>query len=355
MSRVRKLVAAAARLPGWQRVAAVSLLAVLLVAGGAIGAAASTGGGTILHGVRVDGVPLGGMTREQAIAALNAHVTPILTRTVTVRAAGRTWTVSPALLGRQAAVEAAVDRALAGPSLSALARGWHRLSGKPVTLSVPLDYRGADQRAAVAFARRIAPQVAVAPGDAVFELDDGRVVKRHARAGHRLDLAASAGLLTAALRPGGPSAVTLPLTPIAPRTGDADLGYRIVIDKTSNTLDFYQGFRVLRHYDVATARTGFVTPSGTWRIAYKEVNPTWHNPAPDGWGKGEPLVIPPGPDNPLGTRAMALNASGIFIHGSPADGSIGSHASHGCIRMHIWQAEELYPLVPVGTPVLIHS
>ena len=58
----------------------------------------------------------------------------------------------------------------------------------------------------------------------------------------------------------------------------------------------------------------------------KLVNPSWHNPAPDGWGADMPLVIPPGPGNPLGTRALALNAPGILIHGSYAAWSIGGYS-----------------------------
>jgi L,D-transpeptidase ErfK/SrfK len=98
---------------------------------------------------------------------------------------------------------------------------------------------------------------------------------------------------------------------------------------------------------------GFNTPDGAWEVVRKVENPTWYNPAPDGWGKDEPLIIPPGPDNPLGTRALYLDAPGIRIHGTPSDSSIGHWASHGCIRMHIPESEALYPLVPVGTPVFI--
>jgi L,D-transpeptidase ErfK/SrfK len=88
-------------------------------------------------------------------------------------------------------------------------------------------------------------------------------------------------------------------------------------------------------------------------IVNKRINPTWVNPAKDTWGAGEPDFIPPGPDNPLGTRAMDLSAPGIRIHGTPADYSIGHYASHGCIRMHIWEAEDLFNRVQVGTPVII--
>jgi lipoprotein-anchoring transpeptidase ErfK/SrfK len=68
-----------------------------------------------------------------------------------------------------------------------------------------------------------------------------------------------------------------------------------------------------------------------------------------------PAYIPPGPSNPLGTRALNLDASGIRIHGTTQDWSIGHAASHGCMRMHRWDVEELYELVEVGTPVIITS
>jgi lipoprotein-anchoring transpeptidase ErfK/SrfK len=66
-----------------------------------------------------------------------------------------------------------------------------------------------------------------------------------------------------------------------------------------------------------------------------------------------PATIGPGPNNPLGTRALNLNASGIRIHGTTANSSIGTAASHGCMRMHRWDIEDLYDRVEVGTPVLI--
>ncbi len=66
-----------------------------------------------------------------------------------------------------------------------------------------------------------------------------------------------------------------------------------------------------------------------------------------------PAYIPPGPGNPLGTRALYLNAPGIRIHGTYNSASIGTYASHGCIRMLIGDSEALFPLVPVGTKVII--
>ena len=114
------------------------------------------------------------------------------------------------------------------------------------------------------------------------------------------------------------------------------------------------GITLVKSYSVATGQLDlYPTPLGHFEIIAKRLNPTWYNPALDTWGKDEPAIIPPGPDNPLGTRAMDLSAPGIRIHGTLNDASIGHWASHGCIRMHIPDSEALYPLVPVGTPVFI--
>jgi lipoprotein-anchoring transpeptidase ErfK/SrfK len=69
-----------------------------------------------------------------------------------------------------------------------------------------------------------------------------------------------------------------------------------------------------------------------------------------------PERIGPGYSNPLGIRAMPLNASGVLIHGTSNSGSIGSSASHGCIRMRMNEVVQLFDLVEVGTPVyIVHS
>ena len=130
------------------------------------------------------------------------------------------------------------------------------------------------------------------------------------------------------------------------------MGRTIVVRLNENKLYLYDGFDVVRSYSVATAKPGFTTPTGDWTIYDKKENPTWYNPNSD-WSKGMPAFIPAGPGNPLGTRALNLNASEIRIHCTPDDASIGSNASHGCIRMHMPDVEDLFERVDVGTPVLI--
>jgi lipoprotein-anchoring transpeptidase ErfK/SrfK len=126
----------------------------------------------------------------------------------------------------------------------------------------------------------------------------------------------------------------------------------IVISTGANHLTFYKDGEVSKSYRVATGTGGFPTPHGQFRITAKRMNPTWVNPGSD-WARDMPPYIGPGRNNPLGTRALNLSASGIRIHGTPDDASIGTNASHGCIRMHMSEVEELFDQVDVGTPVLI--
>jgi lipoprotein-anchoring transpeptidase ErfK/SrfK len=341
-------------LSGWQRVVVIVGLAVALLVTMSVAAAARVGAssGRILAGVQVGGVDVGGMTREEAIAAVKATTEPKLRRGVTVVSGKKRWPVTPAGLGHGAAVDQAVDRALVGPELSSVADFWHRLTNKPVAHTVDIA-RSENEAKVRGFVLALAPRLAVAPVDASIKLVDGRVVRQKAKAGRALDIRASTRALAKGLR-GNARRVRLVTRPVAPKVTEDELGKTIEINLATNRLTFYDGLKVRRVYPVATGQPSFPTPQGSWEVVYKRVNPTWTNPAPDGWGADMPKSIPPGPGNPLGTRAMSLNASGILIHGTYAAGSIGTYASHGCIRMHLSDVEALYPRVPIGTKVLIH-
>jgi lipoprotein-anchoring transpeptidase ErfK/SrfK len=346
--------AAAAGLPGWQRVAVIVGLVVLLLAVGTAAASArvSASSGRILTGVQVGGVDVGGMTRAEAVAAVEVTTRPKLRRGVSVVAGGKRWPVTPAGLGRGAAVEQAVDQAVAGPDLSWMSGFWHRLTGRPVAHAVDVRYSD-DEQKVERFVKALVPKLAVAPTDASINLVDGRVVRQKARDGRALDVETSTRALVKALR-GTKRTVKLVTRPVDPKVTEDKLGKTIEINLSSNRLTFYEGLKVRKTYPVATGQPSFPTPQGTWEVVNKRVNPTWTNPDPEGWGKGMPKSIPPGPGNPLGTRALSTSASGILIHGTYASGSIGTYASHGCIRMFLSDVEALFPQVPLGTPVLIH-
>jgi len=133
----------------------------------------------------------------------------------------------------------------------------------------------------------------------------------------------------------------------------AAMSGRIVVDLSSLRLYLYLKGKLFKSFPVATGQPAYPTPTGTFAITSKVKDPTWYPPNSD-WAKNT-KPIPPGVENPLGTRWMGTSAPGVAIHGTPEDYSIGTHASHGCIRMHVWDAETLFNYVVVGMPVIIQN
>ena len=128
---------------------------------------------------------------------------------------------------------------------------------------------------------------------------------------------------------------------------------RIVVVQSEHRLYFYLNGKLKKEYTVATGQAAYPTPNGTTSVVWMTKNPTW-TPPDSPWAAGAKPVAP-GPDNPVGMRWIGTGFSGVGIHGVPSseDYSIGSYASHGCIRMYEWDVEELYNWVTVGMPIII--
>ncbi len=310
----------------------------------------------ILPGVSIAGVDVGNMTRPQAIRAVQGQADATLSKELTIQAGRKSWQLPLSSLGLSVDVSAAVDRALSvSDSYSWVARVYHRLAHRPVERSIPLsyDFQGS---AIKTFLATVSQDMAKPAREAAYTLVDGNMKMIHSHDGQELGEWRSWNLLKTAVVNAESTPVTLPLLPVHPKVTNDTVGKAIVVNRTTNQLYLYDNFEVLRNYPVATAMFGFQTPPGQWEVVNKVENPTWYNPClgqPGCWAASEPPMIPPGPGNPLGTRALYLSAPGIRIHGTPSDSSIGSYASHGCIRMHISESEALYPLVPIGIPVFI--
>jgi lipoprotein-anchoring transpeptidase ErfK/SrfK len=309
----------------------------------------------ILPGVTVGGVDVGGMTRDEAISAVRSASDDQLSAPIVVALGGRTWDVSAAELGERAAVEAAVDRAVAvGDSMTALERFWHRFRNRSVGVAIPLDYSVGSDLAIRSFLERVAKRVHRVPSDAEITVaDDGQLDFVQAAPGRKLAMGPAVDAVLDALA-SDRALVELTTRSITPKVTRKTLGPTIVVRTDVNRLYLYDGFHVVHTYDVATAKPGYTTPDGVWTIWDKRVDPTWYNPALDSWGAGLPAVIPGGPGNPMGTRALYIDAPGLIrIHGTSDDSSIGRWASHGCIRMHNSEIEDLYEKVSIGTRVIV--
>jgi lipoprotein-anchoring transpeptidase ErfK/SrfK len=306
----------------------------------------------ILPGVTIAGVDVGGMTRAEAEQALSASAGPILDRLITVRAAGHSIQVTPGRLGTKVDVEGAIDQALAvSDAYGWPSRVYHRLFDKPVPATIDLAVTN-DPAEVARFVEAMVERVDRPAQDATRDFEDGHLLVQHSRKGLSLSAKGARRAVMGAVR-GPASKLDLKTHPVLPTVSDDQLGMLIVVRISQNRLYLYDGVKLVKSYSVATGQSQYPTPRGHFEIVNKRVNPTWVNPATTTWGKDEPPMIPPGPDNPLGTRALDLSAPGIRIHGTPDDASIGSYASHGCIRMHIPDSEDLFNRVEIGTTVII--
>lgn len=131
----------------------------------------------------------------------------------------------------------------------------------------------------------------------------------------------------------------------------AELGPRIVVYLNDFLLELSENGRKIKSYPIAHGQAAYPTPKGEFHVADMVVDPTWL-PPDSAWAR-EAQPIAPGPNNPLGTRWIGLNSGVVGIHGTNDAGSIGSRASHGCIRMYVEDVEELYSRIQLGTPVSI--
>jgi lipoprotein-anchoring transpeptidase ErfK/SrfK len=307
----------------------------------------------ILPGVTIGGVDVGGMTHDAAVRVLEDKAQDRLGADLVVHAGGKDWSITPESLGVRADVAGAVDRAFAlTDDLSFFSRMYHRLWDHPVdgaSYKIGFTY---DEDAVRSFVQQVYDETNVEPVDAEIAMVDGELVTQRSQEGQELKAELATKRIEHALER-HVTEVEIPTKVVEPDVSTASLGKTIVVDVSGNTLQLYDGLKVVKEFRVATGTPGFATPTGTFEIIDKKENPTWYNPDPTGWGASLPASIGPGPGNPLGTRAMYLNAPGIRIHGTWSSSSIGTAASHGCIRMLIADSESLYPLVPIGTTVIV--
>ena len=105
-------------------------------------------------------------------------------------------------------------------------------------------------------------------------------------------------------------------------------------------------------YPIGVGVIGWKTPLGATRVVRKDTNPTWYPPPSIRAERPElPAIVPPGPDNPLGTYALYLGWPRFLIHDTNKPDGVGRNVSHGCIHLYPDDVAELYPMVAIGTSV----
>ncbi|MBF0558060.1 MAG: L,D-transpeptidase family protein [Nitrospirae bacterium] len=154
--------------------------------------------------------------------------------------------------------------------------------------------------------------------------------------------------------PGEAKSVLIPSSWVLP---DVEARSGIVINLSELRLYYFfklgSDARVLT-FPIGIGSEGTDTPVGTFRVMEKILHPAWHVPESIRKEKPDlPLVVPPGPDNPLGSHALRLSLPSILIHGTNRPFAIGRKASHGCIRLYPEDIPKLFSMVPKEVPVRI--
>ena len=283
-------------------------------------------------GVTLGGVSIGGLDADTAAQA----VLDSFGRPVTLRIETTTIQVAPSLFALSVPIDSAIARALT------------------VEPNTPLGLRAAVDAGLVrGFVAKLANRFDRKPVASRLLLRALKPFVTKSVTGRTINEALTRRDLTDELVRGTRAPIKVQSTFRKPAVTEKTIGPVIVIRRGSNKLTLYNGEKVVRQFGVATGQAVYPTPLGKFQIVVKWRNPWWYPPASP-WAAGD-KPIPPGPGNPLGTRWMGLSVPGVGIHGTPEDGSIGYSLSHGCIRMHIPQAEWLFNHVSVGTPVYIVS
>jgi L,D-transpeptidase catalytic domain/Putative peptidoglycan binding domain len=307
--------------------------------------------GRILPGAVVAGVDVGGMRPEEALAKVKEAVAPKLHRTIEVKYGKRSWTVTPKELGAKSNARSAVNQALdASEDMSFVDKTRMRVFGDQLIFDegVAISY---PSRGAHALIEQLASKLDREPQDAELDYSTGWVKIVPEREGRHIRLKRSLHRLKRALL-GEQEPVELAVRSEKPKVTSDAYDEVLLLHIGENKLYFYENGKITHNYTVATGMPQYPTPTGVYEVVEKRYMPTWVNPAPDGWGASMPAMIPPGPSNPLGLRAINWSASGIRFHGTTATYSLGHNASHGCVRLSNDDVIQLYDLVEVGTPIV---
>ena len=339
----------------WIAVVGVGAVVLLAIAGAY--AYDSSQKDKIADGITVAGVDVGGMDEAEAIAAVQRQLLAPLRQSLKVDFDGDSWALPGKKLKLHANIDAAVAKALdesqSGGFPGRLVR---YVSGGEVDkgISADVDY---SKPAINRFVRHVAAEIDREPQNADVEPTPSSLQVVSGHNGRKLrDNLLTKDLEDAVLNAGGAHTIVAHVHSVKPKITRSEVASEypsyLTLDRGTFTLRLWKHLKLAKSYTVAVGMEGLETPEGLYEIQAKEENPSWHVPDSAWAGDLAGQVIPPGPDDPIKARWMAI-FEGAGIHGTEETESLGTAGSHGCIRMSIPDVIELYPQVEVGTPIFI--
>lgn len=329
------------------------LVGALVVSGGVVAGLHAATAGKIAEGVHVGSVQLGGLTPEQAKARLAREYLAPLQQPVVVERRGKQYRLSAKEARIDANLDAAVAEAVDASESDAFSNAWRTVSGSDLDADIEIPVQSSEA-AVTRFVDRVRRGVDRAPKEASLTFEHDRPVLHGSQTGMSVDRAKLRALVNDSIDSPTRTPVLVPVKTVKPKESEAQLkkahGTIITVDRVTNELRLFKNFKLSKKYKVAVGAQGHETPAGTYTINDKQVNPSWHVPLSDWAGSLAGTVVPPGPSNPIKARWMGF-FDGAGIHGTSDRGSIGSPASHGCVRMLEEDVIDLYDRVPLGATI----
>jgi lipoprotein-anchoring transpeptidase ErfK/SrfK len=310
-------------------------------------------------GARVNGVDLGGLTREAALQRARQLVAAPIQRPVHIQLGERRYTITAAQAAVQIKLEDAIARGYAaGREGSFVSRGWRKLTGTKINtkLTVPVTINHAAVRR---FVEDIARQQAQQAVDAALDMTLTKVSVTAAKPGRRL--AAKDALvarierrLTTSTDKRTLRAKTLPVS--AQVTEDKIFDAQplaLTVSRDGKIVRVFKRGKLVKNYTVAVGSPTYPTPTGRFVVQTMQVNPPWNVPNSEWAGDQAGKTIPGGdPANPLVARWIGFNGS-VGFHGTASAGSLGTAASHGCVRVAPHAVTWLARRIGAGVPLSI--
>jgi len=335
------------------------IVAVAVVVLGVAGAYAydSSQKDKIAEGVRIAGVDVGGLDQDEAAARVRRQLLKPLQQPLRVSFDGESWELPGDKLKVRADVEEAVEEAVAESQDGGFPMRLVRyVTGEEVEESISPQVAYSES-AINRFVREVAEGVNREPRNADVEASADALEVVAGENGRKLrDNLLTKELNHAVLNAQAPHAIVARVRSVEPEVTKSEVAAEypsyLTLDRGSYTLRLWEGLKLAKTYTVAVGQEGLETPEGLYAIQEKQENPTWNVPESDWAGDLAGQSIPPGPSNPIKARWMAIY-EGAGIHGTEETGSLGTAASHGCVRMAIPDVEELYDRVEIGTPIYI--
>jgi len=344
------------------RIALITVALLIALAGGSVGALAWADGsasGQLPAGAKVGGVDVGGLTRDKAIERAQSRVQALVARPAYVGLGEKRYTLTPDEAGVRVDVATAVKRAyVEGREGSFVSRGWRKITGAKLDQSVPVE-AVVDRLAIRRFVEGIAKEQTRKPVDASLNMTLTSVSVTRSKPGRRL--AARDALVARLVRRMTSSTDERTLrakTAEVPAKVNANTVYdanpvAVTVTRDGKRARLFRRGELVKTYTVAVGSAEYPTPTGRFVVQTMQTNPSWNVPNSEWAGDLAGEVIPGGdPRNPLVARWIGFNGS-VGFHGTASSGSLGTAASHGCIRMAPSDVIDLFERVNTGTPVLV--